>query len=144
MTTLAYRDGVLASDSRMMQADTISAIYVPKVFRTSDCRLLGICGDLTECMRLVECLMRPERDRKGCDAPEMGASDRVVEVLSRTRIRLWEGRGSALLTTTRAAWGSGSPAALGAMYQGANARTAVKIAMKIDPYSGGPIRSVAL
>lgn len=37
------------------------------------------------------------------------------------------------------ALGSGSVAAMGAMLAGADAKTAVKIASKLDPYTGGKI-----
>lgn len=40
--------------------------------------------------------------------------------------------------------GSGSKAALGAMHMGANAVAAVRIACKVDPYSGTPIVSMEL
>lgn len=40
--------------------------------------------------------------------------------------------------------GSGSKAALGAMHMGASARQAVEIASKIDPYTGGPITTMTL
>lgn len=41
---------------------------------------------------------------------------------------------------TPVALGSGSPAALGALYAGASVKEAVRIACRIDPYSGGRVQ----
>lgn len=40
--------------------------------------------------------------------------------------------------------GSGGAAAMAAMYCGKSAVEAVKIACKVDPYTGGPVRSLKL
>lgn len=40
--------------------------------------------------------------------------------------------------------GSGAKVALGAMHMGADAKRAVQIAMKVDPFTGGPVVTMSL
>lgn len=144
MTTIAYRDGVLAGDSLYIRGGWKMGTTFCKVFKTPDGRLLGLCGDAAHAMKLVEWLKLPPKDR--CD--ERPALDKdagtVVEVLRSGKARFYEH--NHFHDNRERYWsvGSGSVAALVAMDMGANATRAVKAAIRRDDSSGGPVRSVKI
>jgi hypothetical protein len=143
MTTIVYRDGVLAFDTLMSQGEMKTPNPCPKAWKTEDGRLLAVTGDYAEGCDFARILAETKHP---WPLPTIkNDSTRVVEIYSRTKARIYEQHGYFRLTIrTFAAWGSGAAAAYGALYMGADAREAVAIAMKVDGWSGGSVRSLSL
>lgn len=138
MTTIVYRDGTLAGDSRVTVADMVSTDKQTKVHRLRDGRLYGWAGGVEDAERLRIAL------RKGQEPPRLeNISALLIEVTG--TIHLYEGniwieqKGEPYYAV-----GSGAPYALGAMDAGASAIDAARIAIKRDVNSGGKVRSVKL
>jgi ATP-dependent protease HslVU (ClpYQ) peptidase subunit len=136
MTTIAYRDGVLAADSLVTLGDTKVHGYYHKIVRIDD-HLIGTAGSVAACQHFLDWL------REGGDesAPPKGDYKALV-VNPKGKVREFEN--GSLLPVPRGAKffsiGSGSPYALAAMYAGASSTDAVKIAAKIDTSTGLPVR----
>ncbi len=142
MTTLVYRDGVLAADSRCTNGGYVVPEPATKVRKLADGSLVGFCGILSECQELAEWITDPIDDRPHLDDD----SGRLVHVKTDGSVWLYECKAKPfrLDPTPFYAWGSGFPAALGALHMGADAEEAVRIASLVDTSSGGPVRSVRL
>jgi hypothetical protein len=138
MTTIVYRDGVLAADRRMLRHGWLSGGTAQKVFRRDDGTLLGICGDFAAGMALVEWMLSGQKG----DQPKPDDTTLLV-VEPSGRVMIYEG-GGAHPVGEPPFWaiGSGFPAALGALHMGATAVQAVEIASKIEPNTGDGVVSV--
>lgn len=140
MTTIAYRDGVLAADSLVTLGSTKVHGSYQKIRRIGE-YLVGTAGSVADCQAFVVWL-------KECDStqpPPKGEYDALV-VGPQGRVREIE-NGSVLPSPRGAkffALGSGGPFALAAMYAGASATEAVKIAAKIDTSTGLPVKTLKI
>lgn len=139
MTTIAYKDGVLAADS-MVSDEDIKHIGLPKLFRIPGGRV-GFAGTYVHTGAFVRWL---EAGRPADALPPVGDTCAlVVWDQGEYAGQLWYYDDSleALVWPLSGpfAFGSGAAAALGAMYAGADAATAVEIATRIDPRSGGGV-----
>lgn len=142
MTTIVYRDGVLAGDGReTAEADKGSTIVVRdndvKVFKLPDGSLFGASDGSEDIVRLHEALM------KGNPAPKLEHVTGLRIDLNR-RIWLYEGNVWQRIRASYYAIGTGSLFAFPALDAGASATKACKIGSYRDPYSGGTITSVRL
>lgn len=135
MTTVAYRDGVLAADSRITAADMVVTDKATKVHRLRDGSLFGHAGSVEDAERLKRALV------KGHDAPK---DLDVIALLVHPdgTITLFEGNLWIKQTDPYYAIGSGAPYALGAMDAGADAPSAALIGSRRDTSSGGRIKKV--
>lgn len=136
MTTIAYRDGVLAADS---QATCDYHGRVRKIHRLPSGMLVGGCGDAAECHSVVEWLMGGQEGK----APK--APDAYLIIVDKDG-GVFFSSGSPFQPFPSeldfAAIGSGSAVAMGAMEAGASALEAVKIAAKHDGYTSGPFHTL--
>jgi hypothetical protein len=139
MTTVAYRAGVLAADTRGTINGWITPAADRKVFKLADGRLLGFTGSFERAYPFKEWL---EGGGKG-DKPDLSDS-RAIVIQKRGPRLIYEGAGWYEEESPFGAWGSGMPAALAALHMGASAIEAVKIAMLVDNNSGGRVISVSL
>lgn len=138
MTTIAYKDGELAADSRITAGDTIITDGRKKVHRLRDGSIVAWAGSLQDAMRLLTSM------RKGHVAPKL---DEIEALHVHTDGSVWEYEGHVWVkqqVNEHCAVGSGTPYALAAMDAGASAREAVKIAVKRDINSGGRVQSLSL
>lgn len=131
MTTVAYRDGILAADSRGTCAGWVQPGKETKLFRLQDGRAAGVTGQWAIAKRLLDWI---ESDRSTAQ-PEGDA--RVIVVGK--RIEVFEDGHSYIENAKFMAWGSGMPPALGALHAGASAVEAVRIASLVDTLSGGKV-----
>lgn len=138
LTTIAYRDGVLAADTL---ASSIPGLdRVTKLKRRGDA-IYGVSGSLLDCQALVDWYFGP-RDAPpkyflvGDERPD--AALLVMHDDGRVYASGWGGYATEL-TNSYAAIGSGSEYAVGAMYMGANAIRAIQAAMRHDNNTGGEI-----
>lgn len=140
MTTIAYRDGVLASDSLVTLGNTKVHGSYQKIRRIGD-HLLGTAGSVAACQQFIDWVKSGNDE----DPPPKGEYSALI-IDPRGRVREME-NGSVLPVPRGAkffAIGSGAPYALAAMYAGATATEAVKIAAKIDTSTGLPVKTLKL
>lgn len=140
MTTVAYRDGILAADSRVTVKDVIDSDNDKKIYRLRDGSVYGMSGDYVGGLKLLshlkfavkqKHLVLPTPQVKGVKAILISPE----KVLWYFEQGLWE-----KLKHPYYAVGSGGKFATAAMDAGADAITAVKIGIKRDVYSGGRVR----
>lgn len=143
MTTIAYRDGVMAADSRV-SGGGIHRGVVDKIIVLDDGSLLGCCGpagvDVMVAMWLEQGAP-PSNMPRVPDGTDFHAilvrPSGDVKVISPSLI-------IQRLVAQFVATGSGNEIALGAMAMGASAIRAVEIACELDVHSGPPVISRVL
>lgn len=130
MTTIVYRDGLVAADSRTNNGGWIDPGSRSKLERV-DGAVFAYCGDWAICTAIRAWLKEPNGDQPNGDATVIVFRDGKIFVYSDGSY-FEENDGFH-------AWGSGTPVALGALYAGCTAYEAVEIACQVDLYSGGPV-----
>jgi ATP-dependent protease HslVU (ClpYQ) peptidase subunit len=134
MTTIAYRWGVLAADSRMMSGGWKHRYSATKLFRLPSGDIAGVVGTYAEAVAFVTWLQNSETG----DKPALNEAT-VIRLRKDGSLTIYEQNASFNITTEFGAWGSGSPAANAAMYMGADAAKAVEIAALLDDCTGGEV-----
>lgn len=157
MTTIAYRDGILAADSRETSGDEDSgqlATQCQKMFGVGP-HIVALQGETTPGMAWLHwfrvCMMSAEAWRNPLSHTPADIIDRFLEhdadftaVVLTPHDGLWiydEWGVPQKITAPYYAVGSGAKAALGAMFAGATATQAVLAACEHDPYTSGPVQS---
>jgi len=136
MTTIAYREGILAADRLSVQGSTKSRCT--KLFKI-DGHAIGVAGELACGLLFIEWFSGGMRG----DCPLNDQTTALVLNLSTGDCRQWESPGAGILVEDEfAAIGSGAGFAYGAMEMGADARQAVRIASKYDVYTGGSVQVI--
>jgi len=135
MTTVAYRDGVLAADSRVTVGGMVVTDKATKVHRLRDGSLFGWAGGVEDAERLKRALV------KGQDAPP-NLDVIALRAHPDGSVSCFEGNIWIKQTDPYHAIGSGAPYAIGAMDAGADAVSAATIGSKRDTSSGGKIKKV--
>ncbi len=140
MTTIAYRDGVLAADGRMSQGHTVVTDKYTKVKRIPGGLAVAGSGDVTRLAAFVDWLMGGSEGAR----PSLKNCDALV-VYPSGKVEAFDETGSVILPKSGYyAEGSGRAFALGAMAMGADAREAVKVAARFDQGTGGRIKSITI
>ena len=141
MTTIAYRDGVIAGDSATSGDGNVIG-HCTKVHRIRG-RLVGLCGPIEdgEAFRLwLKAGAKPKAKPEPLDEDFLALlvepDGRVVEYGRRLVPVGYEAPFYAI--------GSGGALALGAMAAGAGAEEAVRIACRFDHYSREPVHALHL
>ena len=139
MTTVAWDGTWLAADSQE-QDHCIEPYSSQKLFRVKN-TLVGLAGDRAESLRFLKWIERGEIEDEG---PK--ALHGFYALVIRPSGRAFEYTKSLmpLACAKRTAIGSGRGPALGALLAGATAVEAVRIARRLDPYTGGRIRKLKL
>lgn len=141
MTTIAYKDGVIAYDSRMTAYNIVVDDNYNKLFQNNDVSLFycGDVGDIEDFLRFYFDSEVPSR-QLDCEALVVKSGNlHCVDVVSDGndfRIRKMP-----LRKDNHYAIGSGTKLSLAAMDMGACSYDAVKLACSRDIYSGGVIRT---
>lgn len=138
MTTIAYRNGILAADGQAMNGEWIQTGSVRKLHRLSNGSVCGVTGEFTKGLSFLNWL---DGDREN-PRPEMGDAWRVIELQSDGTLLVHEAGGTFEPDIEFCAWGSGAPPANAAMIMGADATRAVEVAAMIDPNTGGSVCSM--
>lgn len=140
MTTLAYRNGVLAFDTQMSCGSLKRR--VTKAFKLKDGTLFGITGSVTDGLKLRRWA---ESGYKG-DAPSIDSESGVdcIHVRHDGVFLLDNDLELIRITDEFAALGSGGHVATGAMAMGASALKAVEIAAEFDAGTSAPFESLTL
>lgn len=135
MTTIAYRDGVIAADT-LATAGGTRVGTIRKVGKIGPL-LFGAAGALSDCQRFMDWIAR---GMKG-EQPKLGDGDNGAEgfIVYGDSVLCFNGEKVDRIEARRYACGSGWKMALAAMEAGASAREAVEIACRLDAGSGGEI-----
>jgi 20S proteasome alpha/beta subunit len=154
MTCIAYKNGVIASDSRVTADSSIFTDKLEKIFRLKDGSLIGSAGDADDrtLRDLLNRLKGKDPTPKQIAALELLVDAIIVrpdgtitciscdkeESKDRWKVSIFKMNDSFI------AVGSGSQLAAGAMAHGASAAQAVKIAIKYDNTCGGKVQTLKL
>lgn len=137
MTTIAYKDGKVVSDTKVSGLGQCTRIKIKHVTVKSKHGIFGLCGDLSHCYLFEKFFLLNSKEAKdkleGLEKPEYLAvfieEDGTVYEYSNSTT-------PAVYTTHVAAWGSGAEFALGAMYAGKSAKEAIQLTSKLDHCTG--------
>lgn len=130
MTTIAYRDRLLVSESRLTEKNFIYSDTCQKLWKLEDGSLFGSSGSDDGGHMLLAAM------QNGDKIPEL-VGTKALHVKRDGTVWLYEGAIWTPWTDEFVAIGSGKRFAMAAMHAGANAIEAVNIAKKCDVYSGG-------
>lgn len=143
MTTIAYRDGILAGDT-LRTSNGMRDGFTRKVHKIGRL-LIAACGTAALCAEFRSWVVAglngpsPFNDKKG----DEGGNGLVI--MPDGLAVIWGSSGPwALKQVPFVAMGSGEQVAMGAMAMGASAEQAVAAAMSLDTGSGGAVQSVQL
>jgi hypothetical protein len=145
MTTIVYRDGVLAGDTQSSEGYYKSA-KMRKVFKVSN-HLVGFCGDAAAIPPLKKWVRNgfsPEEEMKKI-AQHLSYSMLVIPQNGKVFYKYSDSINvfrEEFPKTHFKSEGSGSDVAIGALIMGATAVEAVKAAIQVDLYSGGNVMHV--
>lgn len=140
MTTIAYKDGVIAYDSQVTRGDIITDDAYEKCIEQKGVKFF-CAGPLSDHQRLVDVYFgaKPEGN---IDASALVADgESLLHVAVDDTTGLWK---TPILPARIYAIGSGSPFAFAAMDMGASAYKAIEMAAKRDTNTGGTIRTVII
>jgi ATP-dependent protease HslVU (ClpYQ) peptidase subunit len=143
MTTVAYRNGIMAADTMALRG-SIPRIC-KKLYRLGD-TIIGLAGNLSDGLVFIDWWERGHdiadwpifhMYRGNEDAPDISAL-----VLTADGLDLWTEHAQPIpILDDFFAIGSGTAAAMAAMHMGADPIRAVEIAMLVDYSTGGDIMS---
>ncbi len=153
MTTIVYRDGIIAADSRTTthtEEGGTRIFHCEKLYRkviekegAREDVIFAAAGESFPSLVFIDWY------GSGTAVPDnlvLGEADFTVLVLKRDG--LWEFdkwcRGERIIHPGFYAVGSGAKAALGALHAGCSAKRACEIACLVDPFSGPPVTTMRL
>lgn len=143
MTTVAYKNGVMAADHGVAIGDTIIISNTPKITMRSDGAMCGVSGSLSFGCAFMEWFHGFEKGERPLGRHDNGhhALDRAIIVRTDDSIESYESGDLdiAILTPEYYAMGSGRDIAIGALAWGADPEGAVMMAVKHDAYTRLPI-----
>lgn len=146
MTTIAWKDGVIAYDGRASSGGTILTDDLDKAFRRPDTDLIFVCtGNRSDVSTMIEdYLYQRAVDRKEFTTAAiiLHPGGKVSWLSVNEDTGEWQDLPLDGPMLECGALGSGRDHALTAMDMGASAVEAVEMAAKRDIYTGGTVRSI--
>lgn len=145
MTTIAYKDGILAADTRAYGGGRTPIGSKTKIHRLDDGSIFGCSSSCVGADALVR-----EWIENGCpnQRNETVKPENFELILVRPSGEVFYAHDNFSITgpirTGKIAVGSGKEFALGAMEMGAGALQAVECAARLDPWTGGSIETLKL
>lgn len=134
MTTITYRDGIVAADSQLSTGGGWASPFPANKLERHGDAIVGLCGDWAAVRVLRDWYLRGAHDTT---QPE--AADCTLCVIKPDQILTFSMGAMLVEEGPLVSWGSGAPVAMAAMLAGASAEFAVKIACSIDPWSAEPV-----
>lgn len=139
MTTIAFRKGMLAADTSQTTSGSMNG-YIVKIARSPKGDLAGASGSASFNYAFLRWF---ENGENTAAQPKPTQDDHYMDrgVIFRQdgRIEIFEPIGKFECMAEYYAFGSGIDYALGAMYCGADAESAVRAAIAHDPNTGGDV-----
>jgi hypothetical protein len=148
MTTLVYDGKSLVSDSQSSIGSEIYEEDCQKLFpEVGPFAVLGIAGNYQDCMDVIDSIgeyTKVEQIRN-LDYEELGWDCGMIGITHDGSVWQYTGKDSFQLRPDLPfALGSGSDYAMGAMYAGADAKTALEAAARYDLYTNNVIQEASL
>jgi len=143
MTTIAFRDGIMAADTMISDSNVVRG-RTSKVIRATQGHLLAVCGHSAMSLPFAAWIERREPQD---DLPRLpaGADFAAIVAYIDGRVAVFSEKFLPQFVVAEFhSMGSGGEVALGAMAMGASADEAVRIACRFDPWSREPIEFHAL
>ncbi|PIB91272.1 hypothetical protein [Caulobacter sp. FWC2] len=143
MTTIAYRDGVLAADTQStcgnhrQPGEAIKVAVGPMGLGTA-------CGSAAFCETWLAWVRGDEPERPVPERADEHGGDCGILIHRDGRLQLFEHNGAHFPAGAYFAEGTGMGPALGALYHGATAEQAIEAAIALDVFSGGRVMAVRL
>jgi 20S proteasome alpha/beta subunit len=143
MTTVAYRNGVLAADTRVMSSGWKTPIRVTKLYRIGNEQgyVAATIGRRSATTMLVQWL------QAGAPAgfmPDLDDESKVIVLVSHDRLRVFEAMGCFEIDAEFIAFGSGMSVANAALIMGADAKRAVEVAAMLDESTGPDVETMSM
>lgn len=138
MTTIVYRDGVLAADTLACAGDNKIGSVI-KITRNSNGDMAGAAGLASYNYAFLRWFSSMESGDPPKATRDNDNYDRGVIFRRTGQIVVFEPDGKHELSAPYYALGSGRPEALGALYAGASAELAVRAAIAHDRGTGGDV-----
>jgi len=137
MTTITFKDKVMASDSHIVGA-YIDQLSADKIYQCGNF-LIGCAGAVSDIKKFISYIDNGWRE---IDLPKEAVDTFEALAYDMSDGQLWyyDGSYTGVETGEISAIGSGQGFAMGAMLAGADASEAVAIASELDPYTGGEIK----
>jgi ATP-dependent protease HslVU (ClpYQ) peptidase subunit len=139
MTTLAYKQGVLAGDTLVTYGDAKLPGHERKVHKLRNGCLFGAAGIAAQIDILKEAVQKGQFDN-----PPMLKEVDALLVHPSGQCETYERGRWCQTNAPYAALGSGHDFAMAVMAFGGSAKDAVRIAIKLDKGSGGKVQSVSI
>lgn len=140
MTTIAYKDGVIAYDSRQTRGGSIVSDNCSKCEQVNGV-LFFLSGSVCDERALLAAYLgTPSKEAVECSGFVVD-NGKLMMVGHDDKTGVWR---EPLDPANPDAIGSGSAYALAAMDMGASAEEAVRAAMKRDIYTGGTVRTMVI
>ena len=151
MTTIAYRDKTMCSDSQATRGDFIDNLSTTKIFEAGEGILIGISGSALDALEFVEWFkdtleasnVQEQNPYVSVLPPEKLVNENFHCLVAYPDDTVYEFFGCEKVmecAESYAAVGSGMFYAMSAMDAGASAEEAVGVAIKRDVFSGGDIQ----
>lgn len=140
MTTIAFRDGIIASDSLASYGDNKVPSDMQKLFVLVDGRIAGVTGNEGLWRRMLWWLQGDRKEQQ--PEPSNDKSYTIVVLRTDGEVEIFEDGYHYIETAPFMAYGSGQAAALGALHAGCSAAEAVRIATLVDKNSGGAVKTL--
>lgn len=144
MTTIAYRNGVLAADSGVWIGEA-ALPFARKLAKGKSGTLYGVSGSAAEGAKFIAWVEAGEIG--DCPRGEAIEGDRssfiAIAVAATGQVRLIVARGDEIYEAPYFAIGAGNVGALCALYAGADAIGAVEAAIAHAPGAMAPIQSIS-
>lgn len=143
MSTVVYKNGVMAADTRAWSGDPAPIGQKMKIHRLDDGSLLGVTTSLPG---HAEAVVKWFKDGRVEGLEPAEADFAALHVLQNGEVYYYADRWtpSGPLTGDHFAIGSGARYAVGAMTYGASASEAVRVAIQNDVFSGAPVSLLRL
>lgn len=143
MTTIAYRNGIMAADSGCFNGGLYEG-QVDKISILPDIGVLGCCGEYGAILKVVEWLTAGGKPN---ERPRLSRSSEFAGLLVKQDggvVHYQLGLRPLRMAAEFHAIGSGRHIAIGAMAAGASAEDAVRIACHYDQMSMEPVNTQAI
>lgn len=140
MTTIAYKDGVIAYDSQITRGDVITYDDYEKCIEQAGVKFF-CCGTVSDYQRLVDAYFGAKPDGNIDATALVLDGDSLMMVAVDDATGLWK---SPVMRDRPYAIGSGTPYAFAAMDMGASAEKAVEMAARRDTSTGGKVRTLRI
>ena len=140
MTTIVFDGKTLASDSQTTNGSTVASLKSKKIFKLNKnkkYKLVGFCGCVVNSKKMLSWF-------KGeIEEYPVGVDSVAMAITHKNKIHIYYDEPEYIVHEYKtASIGSGSDFANAAMMAGASAKESVKVAIKMDIYSGGRIQTI--